>query len=67
MIDPLLAVQITISVLLFISESLPFITSNDYQGLLHMLVLKLERLSAPMVQEDQPRSPVLELEEVPRA
>lgn len=66
-------VQITISVLLLVSEALPFITTNDYQGLLHMMVTKLDRftkkpMTADLPEEFEdipPHSPVLELQAIP--
>jgi hypothetical protein len=42
--DPIVVTNIVVSTLLFLSEALPFIRSNDYNGLLDMVIKFVGRL-----------------------
>lgn len=42
--DPFVITNIVVSVLLLASEAMPFIRSNDYNGLLDLIVKKLKKI-----------------------
>lgn len=49
MLDISLIIGSAITVLLIVSEALPFVRSNDYNGLAHFLLTKIRASSAPAV------------------
>jgi hypothetical protein len=45
--DPVLITNIVVGTLLFVSEALPFIRSNNYNGILDLLIQTLKRFQKP--------------------